>query len=43
MIQAKIIQKHLDKLIQITGLEVNHKSAYTESSENKTKRQRKSA
>ena len=34
MIQAKIIQKHLDKLIKIMD---------TESSENKTKRQRKSA
>ena len=43
MIQAKIIDKYLDKLIQITGLEVNHKWAYTESSENKTKRQPKSA
>ena len=34
MIQAKIIQKHLDKLIKMMD---------TESSENKTKRQRKSA
>jgi hypothetical protein len=34
MIQSKIIQKHLDKLIKMMD---------TESSENKTKRQRKSA
>jgi len=34
MIQAKIIQKHLDKLIKMMD---------TESSENKTKRQQKSA